>query len=68
MGGGTVYREKIDLDISPSYTVIWKSLCRLEYKKEDEESLYMELERALDVTKQYGLPVFDKACGILTEI
>ena len=56
------------MDISPSYTVIWKSLCRFEYKKEDEESLCMELERALDVTKQYGLPVLDKACGILTEI
>ena len=43
---------------------IWKSLCRFEYKKEDEESLCMELERAFDVTKLYGLPVLDKVTDL----
>ena len=43
---------------------IWKSLCRFEYKKEDEESLCMELERALGVTKLYGLPVLDKVTDL----
>ena len=43
---------------------IWKSLCRFEYKKEDEKSLCRELERALEATKQYGLPVLDNVTDI----
>ena len=43
---------------------IWKSLCRFEYKKENEKSLCRELERALEATKQYGLPVLDKVMDL----
>ena len=37
---------------------IWKSLCTFEYRINDEDSLRHELERALEETKKYVIPVF----------